>query len=294
MGELPFAATWQGNYTHQVPATIPMEAWALGRMDHSHHELSILAARNSHLCTAFGAQSNQTLISRGGTNLPAPLKVYPLKPPGNFKQPCDTFSSASTAPSEMGEDDDEMPEMSSPIALPEVAQPMEEMCKEFCRELQVEPLDMAHARPLKVRWPVDSKKLRGRDKQIVSPIFEVSPGCSFKLMLKPKAMGDKKHQESFQKARGWGSIELKCVEGASLAPTLHFWMSVGGGSLRGPVMHDFSESTVSGLTKSEESFNFASAVDGKTSTFLISLQALPIDSTASAQHLTEREARFEK
>jgi len=257
--ELPFALTCQGNYTHQVPATIPLEECSFER---TRHQLNILAA-----------------LRPSTMNLPAPLKVYPSRPPGSFK-PCDAADSvASTAASEMGEDHDEIPEMFSPTCSPEALLPMEEMRKEIPRELQVEAMDMARAEPLRVQWPVDSKKLRCRDKQVVSPSFEVFPGCSFKLMLKPKAMGDKKHQEGFQRAKGWGSVELKCVEGASVAPALQFWISVGDGSFRGPVTHDFSESTVSGLTKGEESFNFASAVDGKSSTFLVSLQAFPIDSS---------------
>jgi len=186
------------------------------------------------------------------------LTAYPLKPPGIFTHTCDTFSSASTSVSETGEDNDEIPEVSR--LLPEALQPKDEMPKEFSRELHVEPMDMACGKPLKVHWPVDSKKLQSRDKQIVSSLFEVSPGCLFKLMLKPKVMGDKRHQEGFQRARGLGSIELKCVEGAALAPTLRFWISVGDGSLRGPVTHNFNESTVSGLINSDGSFDFRSAV----------------------------------
>merc|ERR1711966_302614 len=59
---------------------------------------------------------------------------------------------------------------------------------------------------LKVHWPVDARKLRGKDKQIISPSFEIFPGCSFKLMVKPKAMGVRKGQANFHKGRGWGSI----------------------------------------------------------------------------------------
>jgi len=253
--QLPVAPAWQGNYTHQVPATIPMEEWSLER---TRHQLNILAA-----------------LSLSTMNLPAPLKVYPSRPPGNF----DSASSASTAASEIGEDNDETPELFSPIRLPESLLPKEETRKELPRELQVDALDMALARALQVQWPVDSKKLRGRDKQVVSPSFEIFPGCSFKLMLKPKVMGDKKHQEGFQRARGWGSVELKCVEGASVAPALKFWISVGDGSPRGPVTHDFGETTVAGLAKGEESFHFASEVDEKSSMFLVSLQAFPIDSS---------------
>lgn len=214
-------------------------------------------------------------------NLRASLKSlqYPSKPPGIFEQPTDTFSciaapgifkqpsdaisSASTSASETGEDNDE---------------------KHFIRDLQVEPLDRACAHPLKVRWPVDAKKLQCRDKQIVSPTFEVAPGCFFKLMLKANAVGDGRYQEGFRKARGRGSVELKCVDESSFfSPTLRFWISIGDGSLRGPVVHNFSESTVCRLTKGEQIFDFLAAVDDKSSTFLVALQAFPVDASMPGQ-----------
>lgn len=92
-------------------------------------------------------------------------------------------------------------------------------------------------------------------------------------------MGDKKHQEGFQRAKGCGSVELKCVEGSGVAPDLKFWITVGDEAVRGPVTHEFSESTVAGLKKGEEMFNFASAVDSKSSMFLVTLHACPIDSS---------------
>jgi len=255
------SATCQVNYTHQVPST-HMEQWSWER---TCHEMSILAA-----------------IRNGAATPAAPLKVYPLMPPGVFKQPCDTFSAASTAASETSEDNDEIPEIPRPLFSTQPAEEMKEARKEFSRELQVEPQDKTQARPLKVHWPVDSRKLSSRDKQIISPTFEVSPGCLFKLMLKPKAMGDKKYQEGFQRARGWGSVELKCVEGASSAPMLRFWISVGDEKPRSSVTHDFSEIAVSGMAKSEESFHFASAVDKDSGLFLVSLQAITINPSAPA------------
>jgi hypothetical protein len=247
--ELPFDAT--GDCSGRVFACTQAKHWSLER---TLNELSRSSA----------------------VNLRASLKSlqYPSKPPGIFEQPADTFSpvgmfkqpsdalsSASTAASEMGEEIEE---------------------KQFIHGLQVEPLDKACARPLKVRWPVEAKKLQCRDKQIVSPTFEVAPGCFFKLMLKPCAVGDGRYQDGFRKARGRGSVELKCVDESSFfSPTLRFWISIGDGSLRGPVVHNFSQSTVCGLTKSEQIFDFSAAVDDKSSTFLVTLQAFPMDTSVA-------------
>lgn len=74
-------------------------------------------------------------------------------------------STASTAVSEMGDGNDEMSEKQSAKS----AKPAQNIGEAFfSRELQVEPPDMIHARPLRVHWPVDAKKLRGRDKQNIT------------------------------------------------------------------------------------------------------------------------------
>jgi hypothetical protein len=78
-----------------------------------------------------------------------------------------------------------------------------------------------------VHWQGDARKLRTKDKQIVSPSFEVFPGHAFKIMLKPKEMGDKKGQANFQRARGCGRVELKCIQSLHAPPTLRFYISIG-------------------------------------------------------------------
>lgn len=250
--ELP-RMTSQGSCAHEMRAI--SEQWSSER---PRCKLSILAAISSP------------------ESFSAPLKVYPSKPPGTFGQHCDTCSATSTTASELSEDSDDNIEIPTLVSSLIASKPMEEAHKGFSRELRIEPFDTANNRPLRISWPVDSRRLRCKDKQIVSPAFEVYPGCSFKLMLKPKTTGDRKHQEGFHSARGWGSVELKCVEGSSLAPTLRFSISVGGGAPRGPVAHNFSENTVSRLMQSEESFDFASAVNKKTSMFSVCMQAFPI------------------
>jgi len=200
------------------------------------------------------------------TGLPRVNATAPLKPPGVFKleRVPSSHSLASTAASASV----------SPLASPKAARPAEQPFIDQSapvRELRVEDLGNDH---LKVSWPVPAGKLRGKDQQIISPCFELH-GLSFKLMVKPKPMGDKKGQASFQKARGWGSVELKLMEGSALSPTLRLRISIGGGCTHGPIEHDFSNSTVAGLAINGSFFDFTSAVDPDSSNFVISLEVLP-------------------
>jgi len=189
-----------------------------------------------------------------------------MKPPGIFERIGSTFSSASTVAT-VAED-------------AEAEHAPEKLTTEVTRDLRCEHVGIEGH--VKVQWPVDARRLRGKDKQMISPSFEIIPGCSFKLMVKPKSVGDKKGQASFHRARGWGSVELKLVEGTALAPTLCFRISVGGGLPRGPVQHDFGNCTVGGLGKSEEYFDFASSVDPHSSSFVIFLETFPCEAAAVA------------
>jgi len=67
----------------------------------------------------------------------------------------------------------------------------------------------------RINWTVDARKLRGNDKQAVSPPFELSfgpghPSVTFKMMIYPKVSSENKGGASFKKAKGKGSIQLKC------------------------------------------------------------------------------------
>lgn len=206
----------------------------------------------------------------------------PAKPPGILKRSGSTFSLASTAATATGDFEDDKrlecsPKRSSPLVLlqqqhGEGAATEPGAIEDVNRELWV---DHCCDGRMQIHWPVDARKLNGKDKQIISPSFEIYPGCSLKLMLKPTAMGEKKHQSSFKKAKGRGSVDLKLVESDGFSPTLRFCISVGGGSPRGPVEHDFSDSAVGGLAKNDGQFDFSSAVDPTSSTFLVLLEVLP-------------------
>lgn len=128
-----------------------------------------------------------------------------------------------------------------------------------------------------VLWPVDARKLAGKDRQIISSGFELFPDIVCKLMIKPKPKGLSKGLASFQKARGCGSIELKIVEGSE-APAFSFKVSIGSDDRkegpRGPVKHSFASSSVCGLPRDAEDWDFKAATDPDTNTFLVSLEVL--------------------
>jgi len=129
---------------------------------------------------------------------------------------------------------------------------------------------------VEVHWPVDARKLLGKDRQLVSPSFEAFPDVLCKLMIKPKPKGLSKGLASFQKARGCGSIELKIVEGIEKAPAFTFRLSIGSGDTkeepRGPVEHTFASSAVCGLPKESENWDFRPAIDHSNNTFMVSLE----------------------
>jgi len=133
---------------------------------------------------------------------------------------------------------------------------------------------------------VDARKLHSNDTQLVTPCIEVFDGIPFRLMLFPSCSGKlnethaTQRNTSFRKARGHGSVVLKCTAGEALAPKFRFNISVGSGSRvqapRGPVEHDFSLSAVCGLPKGEQQWDFSSAVEPETSSFVVSVQIFPL------------------
>jgi len=135
-------------------------------------------------------------------------------------------------------------------------------------------------------WWVDARKLRGNDKQAVSPPFEMSsgdsfPGVTFKMMIYPKVMNDQKGGASFKKARGKGLVQLKCeAELSEATANFSFRISIGTGenkqAPRGPKVHNFAASAVCGLDKDEEEWDFQSVVDPESMTFVVCLEIAPL------------------
>jgi len=137
----------------------------------------------------------------------------------------------------------------------------------------------------RVHWVVDARKLRGNDKQAVSPPFELSfgsqfPNVTFKMMIYPKIVNDSKGGASFKKAKGRGYVQLKCeAELSEAIANVSFRISIGSGDKheepRGPVSHNFSSSAVCGLPKDLEEWDFASVVDQESMTFVVCLEIVP-------------------
>jgi hypothetical protein len=132
-----------------------------------------------------------------------------------------------------------------------------------------------------VQWSVDAKKLRGSDKQAVSPPLEVSlgqgaPPATFKLMLCPSG-GD-----SFRKAGGVGQVQLKCCSDLpeSSWPLTAISISVGSGSKahvqRGPFAHRFGSSSVFSAPREQADWDFVASVEPSASVVPVTVEIAPL------------------
>jgi hypothetical protein len=139
----------------------------------------------------------------------------------------------------------------------------------------------------RAQWTVDAKKLRGSDKQVVSPPFDVTlfpgaPPCTLKLMLYPKATPGIKGGTSFRKAAGVGHIQLKCCsELLEAHPATSICVAVGAGSKlqspRGPFKHGFGSSSVFNLPKEQADWNFTESVELHGQTFVVDVELVPAE-----------------
>lgn len=138
----------------------------------------------------------------------------------------------------------------------------------------------------RIRWTVDSRKLKRSDREAVSPIFELSFAgpVEFSMILKPRAVDDAFRGASFKKAQGWGSIELKCRGDVDTLtnPVLTFRLGVGSHSnpkkqqrFRGPVTHDFRDRPICGLEGMNEWWDFQRSVDKQRQSFVVCLEVFP-------------------
>jgi hypothetical protein len=136
----------------------------------------------------------------------------------------------------------------------------------------------------RVRWTVDSRKLKTMDTEAVSPPFELSEGnVQFKMMVRPRITSEMRGGASFKKARGKGTVELKCVDvvDSAMNPSLTFRISIGSVSdprkqrePRGPIQHNFAESVICGLPSEYALWDFSKVVDKVTKTFVVVLEVL--------------------
>jgi len=145
----------------------------------------------------------------------------------------------------------------------------------------------------RVRWTVDARKLKSTDREAVSPSFDLSfsgVNVQFKMVIRPKVMSDSRGGASFKKAKGRGSVELRCLSEVEPAvnPIVTFRLAIGSGAdpekrepPRGPVRHDFTQRAICGLPEGQAEWDFSKAVDEDTLTFVVCLEILA-GSTANA------------
>lgn len=107
--------------------------------------------------------------------------------------------------------------------------------EKFSRDLHMtQPIVISCAQEkgtTRVEWIVDARKIKGTDKVIVSPPFEVPSLSSsiFKMMITPKLVMEGKGGASFKKSKGRGTVQLKCESQLDDGGTLAFQMSAGCG-----------------------------------------------------------------
>mmetsp|Transcript_22043 Transcript_22043/g.38826 ORF Transcript_22043/g.38826 Transcript_22043/m.38826 type:complete len:388 (-) Transcript_22043:213-1376(-) len=148
--------------------------------------------------------------------------------------------------------------------------------------LQPQTLKIRYKKPsgtYRVIWVVDARKLRGNDKQAVSPSFDLccapgQQGTTFKMMIYPP-----KGSSCFKKADGHGFIQLKCEEELPEEfAQVSYQFSIGkGAKTQEPrsSTHNFAKSAVCGLPKSHDKWDFNAVVDKATSTFNVVLEIIP-------------------
>lgn len=259
-----------------------------------------LTAENDYFKAQLGLTRNciipQRLLGHKSSDiLGGTMTSVPTRPPGTFEfnhatmelplKPLDSFGhveSSQIVASTMlakatagGEDDKHDEEAASHVkdstfqtgekeGEQASARAKEKAIRPGARDLRVEK---AGDGSLKCHWPVDAKKLNGKDSHVLSPSFDIFPGSSFKMMLRPNA-------ENFKRAKGCGSVELKLIDGTPDIALLNFRISVGEHSSPELVAHDFSKNNIAGSSSSAKHFDFKSAVDTASSTLLVTLEVI--------------------
>jgi len=120
-----------------------------------------------------------------------------------------------------------------------------------------------------VCWTVGARKLRGSDKQAISPLFELPLGpngqsMQLRIMIYPKA-SDSKTPCNFRSSQGRGYIQVKYEsDTVGKLPSVKVEMSVGTGNqaqAHRSIHHDFSSNAICGLPRSDDIWDFNSSID---------------------------------
>eukprot|EP00445_Apocalathium_hangoei_P036110 CAMPEP_0203939324 /NCGR_PEP_ID=MMETSP0359-20131031/76141_1 /ASSEMBLY_ACC=CAM_ASM_000338 /TAXON_ID=268821 /ORGANISM="Scrippsiella Hangoei, Strain SHTV-5" /LENGTH=474 /DNA_ID=CAMNT_0050869631 /DNA_START=53 /DNA_END=1477 /DNA_ORIENTATION=- len=129
----------------------------------------------------------------------------------------------------------------------------------------------------RVRWTVDARKLKGNDKTVVSPSFEIPSKASgtFKMMINPTPT-KMKGGATFRNSSGRGSVQLKCDTASESRLAIRFTIGDRGyeEQPRGPLEHNFALNGVCGLPKDMAEWDFTAVVDEVSKTFVVCLELL--------------------
>merc|ERR1712151_454139 len=142
-------------------------------------------------------------------------------------------------------------------------------------------------RSYRTQWTVDARKLKVKDKVAVSPSFQLGtkvPG-TFRMMLYPTAVSERKGGASFKKAKGKGSVHVKCESplGEVYDGNVTLTMLVCGSqddasqqeeNARGLFKHNFADNGICSLPKEQEEWDFGKATDEETQNFVVLLDIL--------------------
>ncbi|CAJ1454262.1 unnamed protein product [Effrenium voratum] len=135
----------------------------------------------------------------------------------------------------------------------------------------------------RIHWTVDAKVLKSSDREKVSPPFEVSMGgkeVQFKMCLRPTVTSESRGGASFRKAKGKGTVDLRCLNELDPARScpMSFRIAVGKGSdakrISSTVRHDFSQRAICPLPDGEEEWDFKTVVDEDSQTFVVVLEVV--------------------
>jgi len=143
----------------------------------------------------------------------------------------------------------------------------------------------------RVCWTVNSQKVRGNEKQTVSPHFELPLGpagelIKLRLAVYPKT-ADPKSAVNFKSSKGKGYVQIKCdSDGHCAMAPVQFTIAVGGGhraqGIRGPVEHDFAKNSIAGLPRHYECWDFKVATESRSMTFPVLLEIARVSDGAKS------------
>ncbi|OLP93059.1 Pseudouridylate synthase 7-like [Symbiodinium microadriaticum] len=140
-----------------------------------------------------------------------------------------------------------------------------------------------NSRIFRIHWTVDARVLKSSDREKVSPPFEVSMDgqeIQFKLCLRPSLTSESRGGASFRKAKGKGSVDMRCLSEISRTCVMTFRVAIGKGSeshkVSRTMKHDFSQKPICQLEGDDE-WDFKTVTDEESQTFVVVLEVITIE-----------------